>query len=269
MISPLSKKVLVQAMLLLTLVIASTKAASPFPSSSNPVTRQALELRGGGGGGGTTTAKALTTLGLVVGTTTSLSAKTVLDKSGFNKIDPVSILTTRRIGGVILSFSLVAYLLLFQQTSASTAVGISVLPTIIDLSKTLFDGTHKELGFPAAGQVFVLMVSSTFSFLFLNDNSPLLSSSKDTLLLKIYAGWLLTNGVLMGCFPKLACQAYGEFDASGLPVLQYFVSLWGFSLLSLGTLSGCLGTGMMTIEKALAVSALPFCSRFIISKFLS
>merc|ERR1712194_556914 len=140
---------------------------------------------------------------------------------------------------------------------------------IIDLSKTLFDGTHKELGFPAAGQVFVLMVSSTFSFLFLNANSPLLSSSKDTLLLKIYAGWLLTNGVLMGCFPKLACQAYGEIDASGLPVLQYFVSLWGFSLLSLGTLSGCLGTGIMTIEKALAVSALPFCSRFILSKFLS
>jgi len=266
MISSLSKKVLVQAMLLLTLAIASTKAASPFPSSSNPVTRQALELRGGGGG--TTTAKALTTLGLVVGTTTSLSAKTVLDKSGFNKIDPVSILTTRRTGGAILSFSLVAYFLLFQQTSASTAVGISVLPTIIDLSKTLFDGTHKELGFPAAGQVFVLIVSSTFSFLFLNENSPLLSS-KDTLLLKIYAGWLLTNGVLMGCFPKLACQAYGEFDASGLPVLQYFVSLWGFSLLSLGTLSGCLGTGMMTTEKALAVSALPFCSRFIVSKFLS
>mmetsp|Transcript_11419 Transcript_11419/g.12943 ORF Transcript_11419/g.12943 Transcript_11419/m.12943 type:complete len:182 (-) Transcript_11419:411-956(-) len=146
MISSLSKKVLAQAMLLLTLAIASTKAVSPFPSSSNPVTRQALELRGGGGGG-TTTAKALTTLGLVVGTTTSLSAKTVLDKSGFNKIDPVSILTTRRIGGAILSFSLVAYLLLFQQTSASTAVGISVLPTIIDLSMTLFDGTHKELDF--------------------------------------------------------------------------------------------------------------------------
>jgi len=265
MISSLSKKILVQAMLLLTLAIASTKAASPFPSSSNPVTRQALELRGGGG---TTTAKALTTLGLVVGTTTSLSAKTVLDKSGSNKIDGVSILTTRRTGGAILSFSLVAYFLLFQQTSASTAVGISVLPTIIDLSKTLFDGTHKELGFPAAGQVFVLIVSSIFSFFFLNDNSPLLSS-KDTLLLKIYSGWLLANGVLMGCFPKLACQAYGEFDASGLPVLQYFVSLWGFSLLSLGTLSGCLASGMMTTAKTLAVSALPFCSKFLVSKFPS
>jgi len=263
MIRYLSKKVLVQGMLLLTLAITSTEAASPFPSSSNPVTRQALELRGGG----TTTAKAITTLGLVVGTTTSLSAKTVLDKSGFENIDPLSILTTRRTGGAILSFSIVAYFLLFQKTSASTAVGISVLPTIIDLSKTLFDGTHKELGFPAAGQAFVLFVSLTFSFLFLNDYSPLLSS-KDTLLLKIQSGWLLTNGVLMGCFPKLACQTYGDFDASGLTVLQYFVSLWGFSLLSLGTLSGCLATGMMT-EKALAVSVLPFCSRLIVSKFLS
>jgi len=264
MISYLSKKVLVQAMLLLTLAIASTKAARPFPSSSNLVTRQALDLRGGG----TTTAKAITTLGLVVGTTTSLSAKTVLDKSGFENIDPVSLLTTRRIGNDILSFSIVAYFLLFQKTSASTAVGISTLPTIIDLSKTLFDGTPKELGFPAASQVYVLFVFSTFNFLFLNDYSPLLSS-KDTLLLKIYSGWLLTNGVLMGCFPKLACQVYGDFDASSLPVLQYFVSLWGFSILSLGTLSGCLASGMMTTEKALAVSALPFCTRFIVSKFLS
>jgi hypothetical protein len=242
--------------------IAPTTAASPFPSSSNPLTRQTLEFRGGWAAlDGATSAKAITKLGLAVGTTTSLSAKSVLDKSGIDNIDPVSVLTTRRTGGVILSFSIVAYFLLFQDASASTAVGISILPLIVDLYKTLFDGTHKELGFPAAGQAIVLFAFSIFSFLFLN-NSPL---SKDTVL-KIYSGFLLSHGVLMGCFPKLACKTYGDMDASGLNVLQYFVSLWGFSLLSLGALSGCLATGMLT-NKALALSALPFISRFVFSKF--
>lgn len=256
-------KLLVQAMFL-SLAITSTKAASPFPSSSNPLTRQALEFRGGWAPlDGATTAKAVTKLGLLVGTTTSLSAKTVLDKSGIENIDPMSVLTVRRTGGVILSFSIVAYFLLFQDASVPTAVGISTLPVIVDLYKTLFDGTHKELGFPAAGQAIVLFAFAIFSFLFLND-SPL---SEDTLL-KVYSGFILSHGVLMGCFPKLACKTYGNMDANGLNVLQNFVSLWGFSLLSLGTLSAFLSTGMMT-NKALALSALPFFSRFVFSKFSS
>jgi len=210
----------------------------------------------------TITAKAFTALGLAVGTTIALSTKTVLDKSGFKDIHPVSTLTTRRIGGSILSFSLAAYFLVFQDASASTAIGISCIPWIVELSKTLFDGTHKELEIPAEGQVFVLVVTAIFSYLFLND-SPI---SAETVL-RIYSGWTLLNGVLMGCFPKLACKTWGNMDAGGMAVLQSIVSLWGFGIISLGALSGCLSTGMMT-NKALVVSAIPFISRFAISKFV-
>jgi hypothetical protein len=67
---------------------------------------------------------------------------------------------------------------------------------------------------------------------------------------------------------KESClKAWGHKDATGLSVLQYFVSLWGFRILSLGTLSACLATGMMT-EKALALGALPFLFRLVVSKFV-
>lgn len=253
-----------KALFLLSSAMCFSEAVRPFPSSSiPPFTRKTLELRGGWTPlDGATIAKAVTTLGLTVGMTTAVSTKTVLDKSGIENIDPMGVLTARRIGVSILSFSIVAYFLIFQDASASTAVGISCIPMIVDISKTLFDGTHKELGFPAEGQVMVLFSFAIFSFLFLNDSAL----SKDTLL-KIHSGWLLFHGVLMGCFPSLALKTYGGMDASPLKVLESIVSLWGFSLLSMGTLSGCLANSMMT-TKALALSTLPFISRFALIKFV-
>lgn len=253
--------------LFLSSAVCFSEAARPFPSSINPITRQALELRGGWTPlEGVTTAKTVTTLGLAFGTTTVLSTKSVLDKSGIEDMDPMGVLVTRRIGVSILSFSIAAYCLVFQDASASTAVGVSCIPIVVEIFKALFDGVHKELGFPAEGQVVVGLVFAVFSFLFLND-SPL---SKDALL-KINSGWLLLNGVLMGCFPSLALKTYGGMEDSDSRLmflnLKYIVSLWGFSLLSFGALSGCLATGMMP-TKALALSTLPFLSRFAVSKFV-
>jgi len=238
--------------LFLSLALASTTKAAR-------ITRQALDIRGGWTPlDGPTTAKAITGLGLAVGTTTSFSAETVLDKCGLGDIGPCSVLVARRTAESVLCFSIIAYFLIFQGASAPTAVGISCLPLIVEGSKTVFDGTHKELGFTASGQVVFVLVTSIFSILFLND-SPV---SKDVLL-KIHSGWILFNGVLMGCFPQLACTAWGSMDANGLIELQKFVSLWGFSLLSLGTLSGCLASGMMT-NKALALSTIPFLSKLVL-----
>jgi len=263
-----------KAMFLSSVALSFSEAARPIPSSSNPIARgRALELRGGGGwnplvDGATTAIKSATALGLAVGTATALSTETVLDKCGVvENMDPMGVLTTRRIGGSILSFSIAAYLLAFRDATASTAVGVSIFPLILELSKALFDGTHRELGFPAEGQVMVLFSFVAFSFLFLNDSSPI--SSKDTLL-KIHSGWLLFHGVLMGCFPSLALKTYGGMDTASsgsITVLQSVVSLWGFSLLSIGALSGCLATGMTT-TKALALSALPFISRLVFSVFV-
>ena len=248
--------------LVLSSAISFAKAASPFPTPSNPLSHQALEVRGGWTHlDGMDTTKAIAKLGLAVGTATSLSTKTVLDKSGIEKVDPISLLIARRIGVIILSYSIVAYFLLSQNTSPSTAVGIACLPTIVELSKTLFDGTHKDLGFPAAGQAIVAFITAIFSFSLLNE-----SDFSNFNPLKIYSGWLVFNGVLMGCFPKLACKAWGDIDATGLSALQNFTSVWGFSLLSLGALSGFLATGMVT-NKALALGALPFFSKLILSKF--
>lgn len=249
--------------LILSSAISFAAAARPFPTPSNLLSQKALEVRGGWTPlDGVDTTKVITKLGLAVGTATALSSKTVLDKSGIENVDPISLLVTRRIGGIILSFSIASYFLLFHDASASTAVGIACLPTIIELSKTLFDGTHKDLGFPAAGQAIVLVITACFSFSLLSDSD----FSKDNLL-KIYSGWLLFNGLLMGCFPKLACKAWGEIDATSLPVLQQFTSLWGFGILSLGTLSGFLATGVMT-NKALTLGAIPFISRLVLSKFV-
>jgi len=215
------------------------------------------------GGGGLDTTKVITKLGLAVGTTTALSAKTVLDKSGIENVDPLNLLTTRRIGESILQFSSVAYFLLFQDTSVYTAVGISCILVVVELYKTLFDGTHKALGFSAAGQAICLVINAIFGFLFLNDSQQL---SKDTLL-KIHSSFWLSNGVLMGCFPKFAYKFWGNMDVTDVSVIEYFISLWGFSLLSIGTLSGCLATGMTT-SKALGFGALPFVSRFALGKIV-
>ena len=107
-----------------------THAAIPFTAPKTPLTLQALELRGGGWNppDGIATAKAITNLGLVVGTATSLSAKAVLDKIGSeNAADPIVLQLTRRIGVSILGLSIALYCLLFQDASAST-----VLSTIIN-----------------------------------------------------------------------------------------------------------------------------------------
>jgi len=242
---------------------SSANAARPFPTPSNPLSQQALDLRGGGNPFDVIdTTKTITNLGLTIGTATTLSTKTVLDKIGVENIDPKSLLVARRIGVVILSFSLAAYSLVVQDASGSTAMGIACIPTAVELAKTLFDGTHKDLGFPAAGQAIVLVISAIFSYSFLNE-----SYLEKDFLLKLYSGWLVLNGILMGCFPKIACKAWGEWDATGLHVLQYYVSVWGFGLLSLGTLSGVLATDMSS-SKALALSALPFISRFVLSNFV-
>jgi len=236
-------------------VVASAMAANPFPTQSNPLTRQALELRGGW----TPDAKDVAKLGLTVGAATALSTKTVLEKTGNGNLDPMSVLTVRRIGGSILNYSVAAYLMLSQNTSASTAVGVGSIITIIELAKTLFDGTHKELGIPAEGQAMVLFITAIFSHLLIND-------SGGGNLMKINSGWCTANGVLMGVFTKLALKLYGDkVDAS--PDLEYIVSLWGFSLVSWGTLMALLDNGMAT-EKALGLGALPFLLRFAVSKFV-
>ena len=229
-------------------------AANPFPTQSNPLTRQALELRGGW----TPDAKDVAKLGLAVGATTALSTKTVLEKIGKGNLDSMSVLTVRRIGGSILNYSVAAYLMLSQNASATTAIGVGATILIIELAKTLFDGTHKELGIPAEGQAMVLFTTAIFSHLLIND------SGGDNLM-KIYSGFTIANGLLMGIFTKLALKLYGD-KVDATKDLECIVSLWGFAVLSWGTLVALLDNGMAT-EKALGLGVLPFLLRLAVIKF--
>ncbi|KAL7544289.1 hypothetical protein ACHAWF_007680 [Thalassiosira exigua] len=264
---------LVHALVLLSGIVASTKASPFVPRStpSNPLSPQTQQALGKLRGGGlelcaVDSAKAITKLGLVVGTATTLSTKTVLDKSGIDDVDPIGLLVARRTGLFILSYSIAAYFLLVQDASAPTAVGIGSILNSIELSRTLFDGEHKELGFPAAGQAIVLIVNSILSYSLLNDGSSDLMS-KDAAL-KLFCWWNVLNGMFLGCFPKAACKAWGDIDAASLLTLQKFVSVWGFSLVSFGALSGLLATDDMSTGKALALCALPFLCRLALSKFV-
>lgn len=248
--------------LALSSVLASAEAARPFPTASNPISKQALKVRGGWSPlEGVDSVAAITKLGLGAGTVTTISPSTVLDKIGIENVDPICLLLARRTGNIILTYFIVAYCLLCQDMSVSTAVGIGVLPTIVDLLKTLFDGT-KHLGFHAEGQVVALIIFTIFSYLLLNDSFI----SKDDVL-KLYSGWLILNGVLMGCFPKLACKAWGDIDAAGLSALQSFVSVWGIGILSVGTLTGFLATDMVA-TKAVALGAVPFLTKIVLSKLV-
>jgi len=244
-------------------VLASAESARPFPTPSNPISEQALKTRGGWNPlDDLATTNAISKLGLGVGIATTLSSSSVLDKIGIENVDPICRLVARRIGGSILAFSIIAYCLHCHDISPSTAVGIACLPTIVELLKTLFDGTHKDLGFPAEGQAIVLVITIIFSYLFLGESRI----SKDDVL-NLYSAWLVLNGILMGYLPKLACKAWGDIDADDLHALQFFVSLWGFSLLSLGALTGFLATDIMN-TKAVVLGAVPFLSKIILSKLV-
>lgn len=256
--------------LVLSSALASADAASPFPTASSPISHKALLVRGGFNPlDGVDTAKTLSKIGLGAGTATALSTKTVLDKLGIGNVDPVSLLVGRRIGGAILQFAIAAYFLECQGSSASTACALAFLPSMVELSKTLFDGTPKELDFPAEGQAIVLAVSSYFFYAFLNNPSDDL--------FKISAGWQLLNGVFFAFFPKNAIKFWGDSgdaapkskkDATAsLLTTQKFVSVWGFSLISTGILTGLLGTDMAT-TKALTYGAIPFLAKIILSKYI-
>merc|ERR1712087_367665 len=136
---------LLVTVLVLSSILASAEATRPFPASNNPISHKALNVRGGWTPlDGIDVAKALPKIGLGMGTATALSTKTVLDKIGVEEVDPMSLLVARRIGAVLLNYSIIAYYLQCQDASVPTAVGLGVLPVIVELTKGLFDGIHKE-----------------------------------------------------------------------------------------------------------------------------
>uniref|UniRef100_A0A6S8ZHK7 Uncharacterized protein n=1 Tax=Chaetoceros debilis TaxID=122233 RepID=A0A6S8ZHK7_9STRA len=289
----------VKASLILSSILVSSAEAAitrPFPnvtpSNRNPIRQKALNVRGGGGWNNpldhgvdfnAAIAKALPKLGLGLGTATALSTTTVLDKYigiDLETVDPMSLLVARRIGASLLHYSIIAYFLqchddaTWCSVSVPTAVGLGALPIIVELAKGLFDGIHKEFGYSWELQALVLFVFIAFSYSFLNESFvESYVPMEMEMLLKMYSAFLILNGVFVGCFTKLACKTWGNVNTDtaepGLSTLPTFVSIWGFSIISVGTLVGCFTIdNSMTTTKALALGTAPFLGKLIVNKLL-
>uniref|UniRef100_A0A7S3VEX2 Uncharacterized protein n=1 Tax=Chaetoceros debilis TaxID=122233 RepID=A0A7S3VEX2_9STRA len=301
----------VKASLILSSILVSSAEAAitrPFPnvtpSNRNPIRQKALNVRGGGGWNNpldhgvdfnAAIAKALPKLGLGLGTATALSTTTVLDKYigiDLETVDPMSLLVARRIGASLLHYSIIAYFLqchddaTWCSVSVPTAVGLGALPIIVELAKGLFDGTiRKEFGVSWELQALYIFAFIAFSYSFLNVNNESFIESflpmEMEMLLKMYSAFLILNGVFVGCFTKLACTFWGNIDTTdttdpGLlstSTLPTFVSIWGFIIISVGTLVGCLSMtstidSSMTTTKALALGTVPFLGKLIVNKLL-
>uniref|UniRef100_A0A6S8YPC1 Uncharacterized protein n=1 Tax=Chaetoceros debilis TaxID=122233 RepID=A0A6S8YPC1_9STRA len=281
-----------------------TSTSTPMSSNPNPIRQnsKALNVRGGGGwnmnpldGVGVNFNAAITKalpkllpkLGLAASTAMALSTNTVLDKyipgidiDYIETVDPMSLLVARRIGASLMHYSIIAYLLqchddaTWCSVSVPTAVGLGALPIIVELAKGLFDGIHKEFGYSWELQALVLFVFIAFSYSFLNESFvESYVPMEMEMLLKMYSAFLILNGVFVGCFTKLACKTWGNVNTDtaepGLSTLPTFVSIWGFSIISVGTLVGCFTIdNSMTTTKALALGTAPFLGKLIVNKLL-
>uniref|UniRef100_A0A6S8YSN6 Uncharacterized protein n=1 Tax=Chaetoceros debilis TaxID=122233 RepID=A0A6S8YSN6_9STRA len=287
-----------------------TSTNTPMSSNRNPIRQnsKALNVRGGGGwnmnpldGVGVNfnaakgaLPKLLPKLGLVASSAMALSTSTVLDKYipgiDLETVDPMSLLVARRIGVTLLHYSIIAYFLQCHDDatwcSVPKAVGLGALPIIVELAKGLFDGTiRKEFGVSWELQALYIFAFIAFSYSFLNVNNESFIESflpmEMEMLLKMYSAFLILNGVFVGCFTKLACTFWGNIDTTdttdpGLlstSTLPTFVSIWGFIIISVGTLVGCLSMtstidSSMTTTKALALGTVPFLGKLIVNKLL-
>uniref|UniRef100_A0A7S3QFX6 Uncharacterized protein n=1 Tax=Chaetoceros debilis TaxID=122233 RepID=A0A7S3QFX6_9STRA len=246
--------------------------------------------------------KLLPKLGLVASSAMALSTSTVLDKYipgiDLETVDPMSLLVARRIGVTLLHYSIIAYFLQCHDDatwcSVPKAVGLGALPIIVELAKGLFDGTiRKEFGVSWELQALYIFAFIAFSYSFLNVNESFVNEASFVpimemeMLLKMYSAFLILNGVFLGCFTKLACTFWGNTDIdtdtnidttdttglSSTSALPTFGSIWGFSLISVGTLVGCLTSTIdnnnMTTTKALALGMAPFLGKLIVNKLIN
>lgn len=85
---------------------------------------------------------------------------------------------------------------MFYDTSASTALGVSAIPWIVVICKSMFSGSSKELGFPPHGDWFGLVVASVVAYAAFHDGiGDIVSADK---IVKYVGGiWNVLNGVFL------------------------------------------------------------------------
>jgi hypothetical protein len=161
---------------------------------------------------------------------------------------PLSTLIFQRHGIVLLACTLLAYCLLFQETSVETAVGVSTLPFIIDYARSELAGEPKKFGWgPMHSQLVPLAFAAVTCYGCLN--------SKDwaNTTMKVYSVWLAMNGVLAGFAP----DSFEMLWYVKLTDIQKHGFQWrGFFLLDYAVYIGCLAWGVAPM-KALGYAWVP------------
>jgi hypothetical protein len=160
---------------------------------------------------------------------------------------PLSDLIFQRHGVVMLACTLVAYCLVFQETSVETAVGVSTLPFIIDYARSELAGEPEKFGWPKYSQAVPLSFAAVTGYGCLN--------AKDwaNAAMKVYSVWLAMNGILAAFAP----ESFAMLWYVKLTDIQNHGFQWrGFFLLDLAVYIGCLAWGVAP-TKALGYAWIP------------
>ena len=226
------------------------RAFIPRPITSYEPKDTMLRLRGGAGPlDAVDTAKAASTIALVSGTLHSISASKLLQAYGCPQT-PVFEHCLRTIGASVLGVGIPSWCLLNGKcSSTNTAVGLSILPWMTSLLKTVVDNDGSS-GVKIAPQLLVLLYDAFTAHALFTDAEY---ASKA---LQVFCVWVLANGVLLVVSPKTAATSWGNNDEPEDQVVS-MTKTNGFGLLSYGAFVYALSQDINT-AKSLGYSLVPW-----------
>jgi hypothetical protein len=148
----------------------------------------------------------------------------------------------------MLGMSLMAYCLVFKNTSVNVAVGVGQLPFLITMLGDFLNGESKDFGMPQAPQMLVVAVCALLA------HSCLTGASYVDDVVKGAAAFVLLNGISCSLFVDAACKVWGLGVPD--PSTRLVVKQMGFSWMGLGVLIFALNQGVAPL-RAIGYSWIP------------
>ena len=156
----------------------------------------------------------------------------------------------RTIGASVLGVGIPSWCLLNGKcSSTNTAVGLSMLPWMTSLLKTVVDNDGSS-GVKIAPQLLVLLYDTFTAHALFTDAEYAAKA------LQVFCIWILANGVLLAVSPKTAATSWGNTDEPDDQVVS-MTKTNGFGLLSYGTFIYALSKDV-DVAKALGYSLVPW-----------
>ena len=156
----------------------------------------------------------------------------------------------RTIGASVLGVGIPSWCLLNGKcSSTNTAVGLSMLPWMTSLLKTVVDNDGSS-GVKIAPQLLVLLYDTFTAHALFTDAEYAAKA------LQVFCVWILANGVLLAVSPKTAATSWGNSDEPEDQVVS-MTKTNGFGLLSYGAFVYALSQDV-DVAKALGYSLVPW-----------